>query len=100
MFSGFICKHNLLITTTGHVGNLFNAIFLDSKIAKKYSGSQTKTTHFSFWTVNKESVSDLKLTLSSSDLYKWFDLASGGNSYENDTFMLILIRHFVPNRHA
>ena len=55
---------------------------------------------FSFWTVDKESVSDLKLTLSSSDLYKWFDLASGGNSYENDTFMLILIRHFVPNRHA
>ena len=43
LFFGFICEHNLRIVTADHVGKLFRGMFLDSKIAKKYSCSQTKT---------------------------------------------------------
>ena len=48
-----------------------DAIFPDSKTTKKYSGSQTKTTHICSWAVSKVSIFNLKSTLilSSSDLY-------------------------------
>ena len=47
--------------------------------------------------VAKESVSNLKSTLSSSDLYKWFGFATDGSSDENDKFLPMLIRHFASN---
>ena len=72
-------------------------MFADSKIAKKYSCSQTKTTHLLSGAVAKESISDLKFTLSSSDLYKWFALANDGSSDEIDKFLPILIRQFPTN---
>ena len=71
-------------------------MFADSKIAKKYSCSQTKTTHLLSGAVAKESISDLKFTLSSSDLYKWFGLANG-SSDEIDKCLPILIRQFPTN---
>ena len=97
LFFGFICEHNLPIATADHVEKLFKAMFPDSKIAKKYSCSQTKTTHILSRAVAKESIFDLKSTLSSSDLYTWFGLATDGKSYENDTFLGILIGHFAAN---
>ena len=97
LFFGFICEHNLPIATADHVEKLFKAMFPDSKIAKKYSCSQTKATHILSRAVAKESIFDLKSTLSSSDLYTWFGLATGGSSDENDAFLPILIRHFATN---
>ena len=59
LFFGFICEHNLRIVTADHVGKLFRGMFFDSKIAKKYSCSQTKTTHILSRAVAKESIFDL-----------------------------------------
>ena len=66
MLCEFICEHNLPIATAGLVGKLLNVIFPDSETGKKYFGSQTNTTRISSWTVAKESITNLKLTLSSS----------------------------------
>ena len=66
MLCEFICEHNLPIATADLAGKLLNVIFPDSKTAKKYFGSQTNTTRISSWTVAKESITNLKLTLSSS----------------------------------
>ena len=66
LFTGFICEHNLPISTADQAGKLLNAMFPDSKIVKKYSCGRTKTTNVSSGAVAKESVSNLKLTLFSS----------------------------------
>ena len=97
LFTGFICEHNLPISTADHAGKLLNAMFPDSKIVKKYSCGRTKTTNVSSGAVAKESVSNLKLTLFSSDLYKWLGFATDGSSDENDKFLPMLIRHFASN---
>ena len=34
LFTGFICEHNLPISTADHAGKLLKAMFPDSKIAK------------------------------------------------------------------
>ena len=47
--------------------------------------------------VAKESVNNLRSTLSSSDLYKWFGFSTDGSSDENDKFLPMLIRHFASN---
>ena len=97
LFSGFICEHNLPIAIADHVRKLFQAMFTDSKIAKKYFCSLNKATHMLSGTVVKEYISDLNSTLSYSDLYKWFVFATDGSSDENDKFLHILIRHFATN---
>ena len=97
LFTGFICEHNLPISTADHAGKLLNAMFPDSKIVKKYSCGRTKTTNVSSGAVAKESVSNLKLTLFSSDLYKWLGFATDGSSDENGKFLPMLIRHFASN---
>ena len=66
MLCEFLCEHNLPIATADLVEKLLNVIFPDSKTGKKYFGSQTNTTRISSWTVPKESITNLKLTLSSS----------------------------------
>ena len=97
LFSRFICEPNLPIATVDHLGELFKAMFSDSKIAKKYSCRQTKTTHILSGAVAKESISDLKST---SDLYKWFGLATDGSSDENDKFLPIILFCYlgIPSR--
>ena len=95
LFFGFICEHKLPIVTADHVGKLFKAMLPDSKIAKKRS--QTKTIHILSRAVAKLSIFDLKSALSSSDLYKWFGLATDGSSDDNDKFLPILVRHFATN---
>ena len=98
LFTGFICEHNLPISTADHAGKLLKAMFPNSQIAKKYSCGRTKTTNILSGAVAKESVSNLKSTLSSSDLYKWFGFATDGSSDENDKFLpMLIIRHFSSN---
>ena len=63
-------------------------MFPDSKIANKYSCSRPKTIHILSGAVAKESISDLESTLSSSDLYKWFGLATMGVVMKLTSFSL------------
>ena len=58
-FTGFLCEHNLPIATAEHSGKLFTIMFPDSKIAQKYAGGRTKTTHMLCGAVAKESVDNL-----------------------------------------
>nr|XP_015930873.1 uncharacterized protein LOC107457258 [Parasteatoda tepidariorum] len=43
LFAAFIIEHNLPISCSDHASQLFQNMFPDSKIAKKYSSSRTKT---------------------------------------------------------
>ena len=97
LFTGFICEYNLPKSTADHTGKLLKALFPDSKIAKKYSFGRTKTTNVLSGAVAKESVSNLKSTLPSSDLYKWFGFATDCSNDENDKFLSMLIRQFTSN---
>ena len=97
LFAGFICEQNLPIATADHAGKLLKVMFPDSKIAKKYSCGRKKTTNILSGAVAKKSVSNLKSTLSSSDLYRWLRFATDGSSDENDKFLPTLIRHFASN---
>ena len=56
LFTGFLCEHNLPIATAEHSGKLLKIMFPDSKIAQKYAGGRTKTTHMLCGAVAKESV--------------------------------------------
>ena len=73
-------------TAKGHVSKLKNC-----KIALLW------TTNVLSGAVAKESVNNLKSTLSSSDMYEWFGFATNGDSDENDKFLPMLIRHFASN---
>lgn len=104
---GFICEHNLAISAIAdHIGKLFKEMFPGSKIANKYSCSRTKTIHILSGAVAKESISDLESTLSSSDLYKWFGLATMGvvmkltsfSLYSSGTLQqMVLLQHKGPD---
>ena len=43
MVTNFLVQHNLPLATADHMGPLFKAIFLDSKIASLYASGRTKT---------------------------------------------------------
>ena len=49
----FLVEHNLLLATAVHTGNLFKAMFQDSKIANKYKSGRTKTSHIANWISSK-----------------------------------------------
>ena len=44
LFSAFLLEHNLLLSASDHAALLFNKMFTDSQISKKYSCARTKTT--------------------------------------------------------
>lgn len=44
LFTNFLIEHNLPLSVSDHAGPLFNKMFPDSTIAKKYSCARTKTT--------------------------------------------------------
>ena len=76
LFSCFICKHNLPIATADHAGMLFKSTFPDSKIVQKCACGRTKTTHIFSGAIAKESIENLKSSLNSSDLCKWYGIAT------------------------
>ena len=97
LFTGFLCEHNLPISTADHSGKMFKRMFPDSKIAQKYACGRTKTTHILSGAVAKESVGNLKALLNEPSLNKWFGIATDGSSDENDKFLPILIRNFAED---
>ena len=97
LFTGFLCEHNLPISTADHSGKLFKRMFPDSKIAQRYASDRTKTTHILSGAVAKESVGKLKALLNEPSLNKWFGIATDGSSDENGKFLPILIRHFAED---
>ena len=72
LFSGFISKHNLSITTADHTGNLLREIIQDSKIAAKYKCKTTKTTHVLTGAVAKDNTEELSKYLQST----WYGIAT------------------------
>lgn len=44
LFTSFLVEHNVPLSVSDHAGNLFRAMFPDSKIAQKYGCARTKTT--------------------------------------------------------
>ena len=60
LFSGFLVKYNLPLSTADHAVKLFRNMFPDSKIMNKYRCGRTKTTHILTGAVAKQITSDLK----------------------------------------
>ena len=86
LFSGFLVKHNLPLSTVDHATKLFRNMFPDSKKLNKYQGGRIKTTRMLTRAVPKQITSNLLLT-------SWYGSATDGSCYKHHKFLHHLTRH-------
>ena len=80
LFTEFVVEHNIPIACTDHAGKLFQKMFPDSSIVKKYGCARTKTTNIIQTLANTDAAS-----LISKMLIGPFSIATDGSNDNEST---------------
>ena len=90
LFSGFLVKRDLPLSTAYHAVKLFMNMFPDSKIMNKYRCHRTKTaTYMLTRAVAKQLLATWKRVMVDSLLL----ISNRQKQYEDDRFLAVLVRH-------
>ncbi|KAJ8028967.1 hypothetical protein HOLleu_28235 [Holothuria leucospilota] len=89
LMQGFVIEHNLPIAVCDHFTKLVKNMFPDSRIAKDFSASRTKSTHL-IYEIAETSCESICKQLEK----KWYSLATDGSSDEEDKFFPVLLTHW------
>ena len=84
LFSAFLVKHKLPLTSADHPAKIFRNMFPDFEIMNKYRYGRTKTTHMLAGAVSKQITRDLKEELL---LTPWNGLPTDESRDEDDKLL-------------